>query len=132
MYRFSLVISAADAESCCDALFHECRRTIFLKRKKVTCTRFRQHQTCPGPGRRSPGTSRSNRQLSAGRAWRDPHCRQVRVSCCQSHVFSLSIPSYAFTSSQIGRASGRERVCQLRVDLGGRRNIKKKKKTEQY
>src|SRR3546814_1539712 len=55
------VCSSDLAESCCDALFHECRRTIFLKRKKVTCTRFRQHQTCPGPGRRSPGTSRSNR-----------------------------------------------------------------------
>src|SRR3546814_2241999 len=82
------VCSSDLAESCCDALFHECRRTIFLKRKKVTCTRFRQHQTCPGPGRRSPGTSRSNRQLSAGRAWRDPHCRKVRVSCCQSHVRS--------------------------------------------
>src|SRR3546814_13991739 len=29
---------------------------------------------------------------------------------------------------QIGRASCRERVCQVRVDLGGRRSIKKKKK----
>src|SRR3546814_11609578 len=28
---------------------------------------------------------------------------------------------------QIGRASCRERVCQVRVDLGGRRIIKKKK-----
>src|SRR3546814_20202166 len=28
----------------------------------------------------------------------------------------------------IGRASCRERVCQYRVDLGGRRNIKKHKK----
>src|SRR3546814_20770196 len=29
---------------------------------------------------------------------------------------------------KIGRASCRERVCQYRVDLGGRRSIKKKKK----
>src|SRR3546814_14436488 len=29
---------------------------------------------------------------------------------------------------EIGRASCRERVCQLRVDLGGRRIIKKKNK----
>src|SRR3546814_21068180 len=29
---------------------------------------------------------------------------------------------------EIGRASCRERVCQVRVDLGGRRIIKKKKK----
>src|SRR3546814_15086918 len=29
--------------------------------------------------------------------------------------------------SKIGRASGRERVCQVRVDLGGRRIIKKQK-----
>src|SRR3546814_20487307 len=33
----------------------------------------------------------------------------------------------AAESLQIGRASCRERVCQLRVDLGGRRIIKKKK-----
>src|SRR3546814_13243043 len=31
---------------------------------------------------------------------------------------------------QIGRASCRERVCQLRVDLGGRRIIKKKKTSD--
>src|SRR3546814_16053977 len=31
-------------------------------------------------------------------------------------------------SVQIGRASCRERVCSVRVDLGGRRIIKKKKK----
>src|SRR3546814_20562237 len=30
---------------------------------------------------------------------------------------------------KIGRASCRERVCSVRVDLGGRRNIKKKKIT---
>src|SRR3546814_17940997 len=30
-------------------------------------------------------------------------------------------------AKEIGRASCRERVCQLRVDLGGRRIIKKKK-----
>src|SRR3546814_13448475 len=29
---------------------------------------------------------------------------------------------------KIGRASCRERVCQYRVDLGGRRNIQKKKR----
>src|SRR3546814_16464973 len=32
------------------------------------------------------------------------------------------------TCEEIGRASCRERVCQYRVDLGGRRIIKKKKK----
>src|SRR3546814_13736514 len=32
---------------------------------------------------------------------------------------------------QIGRASCRERVCSVRVDLGGRRTIKKKKITKQ-
>src|SRR3546814_14482690 len=31
---------------------------------------------------------------------------------------------------KIGRASCRERVCQVRVDLGGRRIIKKKKSTD--
>src|SRR3546814_20871183 len=31
-------------------------------------------------------------------------------------------------TDKIGRASCRERVCQLRVDLGGRRIIKQKKK----
>src|SRR3546814_10971510 len=33
-----------------------------------------------------------------------------------------------FGDSEIGRASCRERVCQYRVDLGGRRIIKKKNK----
>src|SRR3546814_18519071 len=33
-------------------------------------------------------------------------------------------------SEQIGRASCRERVCQVRVDLGGRRLIKKKNKSK--
>src|SRR3546814_12360320 len=33
---------------------------------------------------------------------------------------------------EIGRASCRERVCQYGVDLGGRRNIKKKKRKEKY
>src|SRR3546814_16393972 len=32
--------------------------------------------------------------------------------------------------SEIGRASCRERVCQLRVDLGGRRIIKKKRRKQ--
>src|SRR3546814_14275723 len=33
---------------------------------------------------------------------------------------------------EIGRASGRERVCQYGVELGGRRIIKKKKIQESY
>src|SRR3546814_17533083 len=32
--------------------------------------------------------------------------------------------AYLF-GQEIGRESGRERVCQVRLDLGGRRNIKK-------
>src|SRR3546814_5839709 len=35
-------------------------------------------------------------------------------------------------AEQIGRASCRERVCQLRVDLGGRRIIKQKKEKTNY
>src|SRR3546814_20215873 len=42
----------------------------------------------------------------------------------------LAAPAFAQTAvkeaSEIGRASCRERVCQLGVDLGGRRIIKKK------
>src|SRR3546814_15523444 len=34
--------------------------------------------------------------------------------------------------AEIGRASCRERVLSVRVDLGGRRNIKKKKNDQQY
>src|SRR3546814_20045311 len=33
-------------------------------------------------------------------------------------------------AQEIGRASCRERVCKVRVDLGGRRIIKKKKNTK--
>src|SRR3546814_13925274 len=40
-------------------------------------------------------------------------------------LFKLGVPL------EIGRASCRERVCQYRVDLGGRRIIKKKKDTRQ-
>src|SRR3546814_13946926 len=43
----------------------------------------------------------------------------------------LRLDELALEVLQIGRASCRERVCSVRVDLGGRRIIKKKKNKEQ-
>src|SRR3546814_18305456 len=51
------------------------------------------------------------------------------VEFLQGDVDDAQIPAldYAFQTLQIGRASCRERVVSVRVDLGGRRIIKKKR-----
>src|SRR3546814_12692788 len=50
---------------------------------------------------------------------------EVAVNDVESVLGALTRQNL-FVREQIGRASGRERVCQVRVDLGGRRLSNKK------
>src|SRR3546814_18525162 len=67
--------------------------------------------------------------------------REVRIALLEADVAPPVVRSFVDQVTelavgqnvQIGRASGRERVCQYRVDLGSRRIIKKKhKKQKKY
>src|SRR3546814_20985282 len=65
------------------------------------------------------------RRLAAPLAMRRPAPRSGRV---RRHGMTRHQPveQVAHAGEQIGRASWSERVCEYRVDLGGRRNITKK------
>src|SRR3546814_12613055 len=53
--------------------------------------------------------------------------RTYRAKDPEGHIWTFGVTVEAKTAAEIGRESCRERVCQLRVDLGGRGIIKKKK-----
>src|SRR3546814_11654223 len=82
----------------------------------------------------------ANSKVKEGKAWPSPEGARNRKSF---HIYRWNpddgqnpqVDTYAVDlddCGQIGRASCRERVCQVRVDLGGRRIIKKKKMIEYY
>src|SRR3546814_15235363 len=62
-----------------------------------------------------------NREAASGPRWRRRSSGRARRFCMP---LAVGMTEIAF---EIGRASCRERVCQVRVDLGGRGSLKKKK-----
>src|SRR3546814_12911399 len=67
--------------------------------------------------------------LSAGLA--TPWSSQLAICCEEMRSVARSSISPMSWMSEIGRESCRERVCQVRVDLGGRRIIQQQKVTTQ-
>src|SRR3546814_17583362 len=67
-------------------------------------------------------------RATGSRTQEHPSAFRARISAHRSSAANASRSTAAAAiSPKIGRASCRERVCQYRVDLGGRRLIKKKK-----
>src|SRR3546814_18518702 len=77
-----------------------------------------------------PGSGGSAELLDGGVGFGHGHDRSfARLAPMASRVVIIGRSVWP-PSSEIGRASCRERVCPGRVDLGGRRIIKKKKKQQ--
>src|SRR3546814_18743330 len=86
-----------------------------------------------GLDRHQPSPHRSARRLSdAGSQHRVRiQARHLEGGCrAEDHGTGDAEPGRERQTHQIGRASCRERVCQSGVDLGGRRIIKNKQKTQ--